>query len=171
MQARILTIIALCATVFLLAPAQACQNCGGKSGVPFARIHSSHDTGQIILFARPDSQLRSFNRRAELGFRLERSGHTVRLISNDRDLEEAIRANRTALVLAEPTDAVALRARLAGDAAAPVVVSLQPVAVPVPQDEATEAICHLTATVDQGRTVVRTIDWLVDSRARGCGEE
>jgi hypothetical protein len=154
-----------------MAPAQACQNCGGKSGVPFARIHSGHDAGQIILFARPDSSLRSFNRRAQLGFRLERSGHSVRLVDDDRELEQAIRANRTALVLAEPADATALRARLAGDSSAPVVVSLQPVTAPVPQDDAPDAICHLAATVDESRTVVRAIDWLIDSRSQGCGAQ
>ena len=168
MKAQFLQAGLLCAIGLALAPSvQACQACGNKVGVPFERIHPGHSTGQIILFARPGSDLRSFSRRADLSLRLERSGHTVHLIDNDRNLDGAIRANRTDLVLAEPADAVALRSRLMGDSAAPLVLSVVTVSTATAMAEPEESSCLLQATVNQSEDVVQTIDLFISSRQAG----
>ncbi len=168
MQARFLLGALMSAIGLALAPAlQACPACGDKFGVPFERIHSGHSTGQIILFARPDSGLRSFNREAGLSRRLERSGHTVHVIDNDRDLDGAIHASRTDLVLAEPADATALRSRLSGDMAAPLVLSLVAVAGAAADTNAGAASCVLQASASQGMDVVQSIERFISNRQAG----
>jgi hypothetical protein len=168
MKAHFLQAGLLCAIGWALAPSvQACQACGNKLGVPFARIHPGRDAGQIILFARPNSELRSFNRRTDLSLRLERSGHTVHLIDNDKNLDDAIRANRTDLVLAEPADATALRSRLTGDSTAPLVLSLVAVSTAASDADPEVLSCLLQATVNQSKNVVQTIERLISSRQAG----
>ena len=171
MKAQFLQAWLLCATGLALAPSvQACQACADKSGASFARIHPVHYAGQIILFARPDSELRTFNRRADLSFRLERSGRSVHLIDNYKDLDGAIRANRTDLVLAEPADAKALRSRLTSQASAPLVLSLVTVSTAALDADPELSSCRLQATVDQSKTVVQTIERLIGSRQAGSTE-
>ena len=151
-----------------LAPAlQACPACGDKFGVPFERIHSGHSAGQIILFARPDSGLRSLNRQSGLSRRLERSGHTVHVIDNDKDLDGAIHANRTDLVLAEPADATALRSRLSGDTAAPLVLSLVAVDSAAAESDVEASSCLLQAAAKQGTDVVQSIERFISNRQAG----
>jgi hypothetical protein len=168
MNAQFLQAGLVCAIGLALAPSvQACQACGSKSGVPFARIHPGHYAVQIIVFARPDSELRSFYKRADLSLRLERSGHTVHFIDNDKSLNGAIRANRTDLVLAEPADATALRSRLTGDTAAPLVLSLIDVSTAASNADPEVSSCLLQATVNQSRDVVDAIERFISNRQSG----
>ena len=152
----------------LLAPVvRACPACGDKLGVPFARIHSGHQADRIIFFARRDSELRSFNKRAGLSRRMERSGHTVRIIDNDEDLDGALRANQTDLVLAEPADAIALRTRFTGDSSAPLVLSLVAVATAAADANPELPRCQLQAAVDQSESVLHTIERFISGRRAG----
>ena len=168
MKAQFLQAGLLCMIGLALAPPlQACQACGNKLGVPFARIHPGRYAGQIILFARPDSELRSFNKRTDLSLRLERSGHTVHLIDNDKNFDDAIRANRTDLVLAEPADATALRSRLTSDSAAPLVLSLVGVSTAASDADPEVSSCLLQATVNQSKNVAQTIERFISSRQAG----
>jgi hypothetical protein len=130
--------------------------------VPFARIHSEHYTGNVVLFARPDSELRSFNDKAHLTRHLERSGHTVLLIDNERDLDGALSVARTQVVLAAPADATALRARLRGMSAAPLVVAVAAGSA----DAAAASGCTIQLGTSQGRSAVRSVeDFISQSRA------
>ena len=168
MKSKFLLAGLLGAIGLLLAPSvRACPACGDKLGVPFARIHSGHQADQIIFFARRDSELRTFNKRAGLSRRMERSGHTVRIIDNDKDLEGALRANRTDLVLAEPADATALRSRFSGDSSAPVVLSLVTVSTAGSDADPALSRCQLQAAVDQGESVLHTIEQLISGRQAG----
>lgn len=148
------------------------QACGDKlvglgGGVPFARIHPAHYAGQIVLFARRDSGLQSFNERAHLSHRLERSGHTVRLIDNDKDLDGALRANPMDLVLAEPADATALRTRFTGDSAAPLVLAVVTETAGTASAQPAASSCVLQASLSQGKSVVRTLERFITSRHAG----
>jgi hypothetical protein len=144
--------------------------CGDKlvglgGGVPFARIHPEHYVGQIVLFARPDSALRSFNEKAHLSRHLERSGHTVLLIDNERDLEGALRAARTQVVLATPADATALRGRLQGSSA-PLIVALVTGAAGADSDLLSSG-CAVQVTADQGKTALRSVEKFISQRQAG----
>ncbi|MEP6885221.1 MAG: hypothetical protein ABJC66_10775 [Gammaproteobacteria bacterium] len=168
MKTQFLPVGLLCAISLALSPpVSACQACGSKAGVPFERIHPGHNAGQIILFVRPDSDLRSFNKKADLSFQLQRLGHTVHLIDNDRNLDAAIRANRTDVVLAEPADATALRSRLAGNSAAPVVLSLTTASTAASDADPKVSSCLVQAAANQSRDVVQTIELIIYSRQAG----
>jgi hypothetical protein len=145
--------------------------CGDKlvglgGGVPFARIHPDRYVGRIVLFARPDSALRSFNEKAHLSHHLERSGHTVLLIDNESDLEGALRAAATQVVLAAPADAMALRGRLRGGSTAPLVVAL--VTSPAGADsEPLFSGCAVQVTAGQGKNVLRRVETFISQRQAG----
>lgn len=146
--------------------------CGEKivglgGGVAFARIHPEHYVGQIILFARRDSELQSFNQQMRFSHRLERSGHAVSLVDNDRDLQGALRAHPTEVVLAAPADAKALRAALSGDANAPLVLGL--VTGPATASAADPAMsnCLLQASTNESNSVFRTLENFISRRQAG----
>ena len=148
------------------------QACGDKltglgGGVPFARIHPEHYVGQIVVFARRDSDLQAFNQQGRFSHQLERSGHTVRLIDNEGDLDGALRANPTDLILAAPADAQVLRARLTGKSSAPLVLAL--VSVPAAGAGAGPVVsnCLLQASVNQSKSVIRTVEDFINRRQMG----
>ena len=155
-----------------MAIAPSIHACGDKlvglgGGVPFARIHPEHYVGQVVLFARVDSELQSFNEQAHLSHHLERSGHTVRLINNDTDLDGVLRAGPTDLVLAAPADAKALRARLAGDSSAPLVLALVTVPTSGSGAEPVVSNCLLQASFNQSIGVLRTVEGFISRRQAG----
>lgn len=155
-----------------LALAPSIQACGDKlvglgGGVPFARIHPEHYVGQIVLFARRDSELKTFDEQAHLSHYLERSGHSVRLIDNDRDLDGALLGHPTDLVLAAPADAQALRTRLSGDSSAPLVLALVTVPGTAASAGTLVSSCLLQASFKQSRSVVRTVEGFISRRQAG----
>jgi hypothetical protein len=156
-----------------MAVAPSIQACGDKltglgGGVPFARIHPEHYVGQIVVFARPNSDLQSFNQQGRFSHQLERSGHTVRLIDNESDLEGALRANPTDLILAAPADAQALRARLTANSSAPLVLAL--VTVPAAGSGAEPVVSHclLQASANQSKSVLLTVEGFINRRQTGA---
>ena len=160
----------VCALGMAFAPA--ILACGDKivglgGGVAFARIHPGHYVGQIILFARRDSELQSYNEQMRFSHRLERSGHAVRLVDNDRDLEGAIHANATELILAAPADAKALRTQLSGDANAPLILGLAtgPAAMSATDPETSN--CVLQASINESKDILRTLENFISRRQAG----
>ena len=146
--------------------------CGEKltglgGGVPFARIHPEHYVGQIVVFARRDSELQAFNEQGRFSHHLERSGFTVRLIDNERDLDGALHDKPTDLILAAPADAQALRARLTGHSSAPLVLGLA--AVPAANAGAGPVVsnCLLQASFNQSMSVMRTVEDFMNRRQSG----
>ena len=148
------------------------QACGDKliglgGGVPFARIHPEHYVGQIVVFARRNSDLQSFNLQGRFSHQLERSGRTVRVIDNEGDLEGTLRANPTDLILAAPADALALRARLTTHSSAPLVLAL--VTGPAAGSGAEPVVvdCSLQVSANQSKTAIRTVEDFIIRRQTG----
>ena len=146
------------------------EACGDKlvalgGGVPFQRIHAQRLTGQIVMLIRSESGLSAFNQQAGLSRALLRAGHTVRVVDNQRDLDGALNASRADVVLADEGDANDLRNRLAGDAAAPLVLAVVPMnagaAIPA------QALCSVQASLKQSRSLVKTIEGYMTRRQAG----
>jgi hypothetical protein len=157
----------LCA--LLLAAAPAAYACGDKlvglgGGAPFARIHPGHYVAQILFFIRPESALLALDRTAHLADHLERSGHSVSLVSNEQDLEGALRHRHTDLVLAAPDDVAAVRAHLADGVDAPAVVSVTAAVDETATDAAVLSGCQLQVSYRQSRQAAQAIDTLVSRR-------
>ena len=155
-----------------MAVAPSIQACGDKliglgGGVPFARIHPEHYVGQIVMFARRDSDLQAFNLQGRFSHQLERSGRTVRVIDNEGDLEGTLHANPTDLILAAPADAQALRARQTGHSSAPLVLAL--VTVPAAGSGAEPVVvnCTLQVSANQSKSVIRTVEDFITRRQTG----
>ncbi|MEP6885218.1 MAG: hypothetical protein ABJC66_10760 [Gammaproteobacteria bacterium] len=146
--------------------------CGEKivglgGGVAFARIHPEHYVGQIVVFARRDSELQAFNEQGRFSHHLERSGYKVRLIDNERDLDGALHDKPTDLVLASPADAQALRARLTGHSSAPLVLALAAVPAAGSGAEPVVSNCLLQASFNQSKDVLRTVEDFINRRQTG----
>ncbi|MDE2219155.1 MAG: hypothetical protein KGJ52_02145 [Gammaproteobacteria bacterium] len=143
--------------------------CGDKllgmgGGAPFARIHPGHYVAQILYFIRPESALLALDRTVHLADSLERSGHNVSLVGNERDLEGALRKHHTDLVLAAPEDIAAVRAHLVAGADAPAIVAVTRAADSNGAGSAPLSGCQLQVSYRQGRQAAQAIDSLVGRR-------
>jgi hypothetical protein len=143
--------------------------CGDKlsglgGGVPFARIHHEALGGQILLFARPDSELGIYNQRAHLRRNLEKSGRTVKLIQNDLDLTGALQSAHTDLILADRQDARAIREKFERDGATHWVVSIVTDNVGSPSSAALPSRCELHTAADQSRDLTKALERLLNER-------
>ncbi len=147
--------------------------CGDKlvgigGGAPFARIHADHYLAQILFFARPDSVLRSFDRMAHLTDRLERSGHSVRVIDSDTALASALRDHRTDLVLAAPDDAASIRTHFANAHAAPAVLAVVQLSDHRAANAPLLTSCQLQMSYHQSRDAEAAIDSFISRRQAGA---
>jgi hypothetical protein len=91
--------------------------CGDKlvalgGGVPFDRIGKQLYPGSVILYLNPETSLNSAVADLRLDSALMRAGHSVRTVTSRSDLESALRAAKTDVVLMDLADAVELNARL-----------------------------------------------------------
>lgn len=172
MRARILRFLpGLLAGVMLAGAAYPCGDklVGLGGGVPFARIHPQHYVGQIVLYTRPDSGLRSVNDRIRLGQRLQRDGHTVRLVDNPQDLDIILRGTAADLVLADQKDAASIKARLNDDPNAPMLLSL--VGVPAAaelQGAGAGPGCEFQVQLEQSKAVAAALQSLMTRRQSGA---
>jgi hypothetical protein len=148
-----------------------CDACGGAGGVPFNRMRAKHGSGQIVLLARPDSDLWALNEQGRLRQNLERAGFAVRVVESQRDLEAVLSDKPADIVLADGADVAALRDLLATAAAAPVVLSVAPL-----RDSAAtplESNCRVQVSTKQAGDFVKVIASYVTRRQAGtaidCG--
>lgn len=147
--------------------------CGDKlvglgGGVPFARIHPEHYVGHIVLFMRQGSELRSVDERMHLSRRLQRDGHVVRMVDNDRDLEGALRGAATDLVLADQKDAADVIGRLPATDA-PILLSLVgPPATASLQAQGGGPGCAFQVALDESKLVATALQTLMTRRQSGA---
>jgi hypothetical protein len=166
---------ALVALALGLVSAATAEACGDKlvglgGGVPFARIHPQHYVGQIVLYARPDSELRHLDDRIRLGLRLQRDGHSVKVIYNDHDLDSALQGRGTDLILVDQKYAPSIKARLpAGSASSPMVLSLVSSAAPaILQADGAVPGCEFQVPLEESKAVATALQGLMTRRQAGA---
>jgi hypothetical protein len=165
---------ALLAFALGLVSAATAEACGDKlvglgGGVPFARIHPQHYVGQIVFYARPDSELHHLDDRIRLGLRLQRDGHSVKVIYDDHDLESALRDKGTDLILADQKYAPSIKARLPAGSASPMVLSLVSGAAPaVLQADGASPGCEFQVPLEQSKAVATALQSLMTRRRAGA---
>ncbi len=164
---------ALLALALGLVSAATAEACGDKvvglgGGVPFARIHPQHYVGRIVLYARPDSELRYVDDHIRLGLRLQRDGHSVKVIYNDHDLDNALQERGTDLILADQKYAPSIKARLPVGSGSPMVLSLVSGAAPaVLQADGAAPGCEFQVPLKQSKAVATALQGLMTRRQAG----
>jgi hypothetical protein len=157
-----------------LVSAVTAEACGDKlvglgGGVPCARIHPQHYVGQIVLYASPDSEMRSLDERIQLGYRLQREGHSVKVIYNDHDLDSALQGKGTDLILADQKYAPSIKSRLPGGSGSPMVLSLVSGAAPaVLQADGAAPGCEFQVPLEQSKAVATALQGLMTRRQAGA---
>jgi hypothetical protein len=150
------------------------EACGDKlvglgGGVPFARIHPQHYVGRIVLYARPDSELRNLDDRIRLGLRLQRDGHSVKVIYNDHDLDSALQDSNTDLILADQKYAPSIKARLPARSGSPMVLSVVSSAAPaILQADDAASGCEFQVPLEQSKAVASALQGLITRRQAGA---
>jgi hypothetical protein len=144
--------------------------CGDKlvalgGGVPFERIHVARHPGTVILYLNPETQLRVANADIRLDTALTRAGHTVRTVVTRADLDRAIQAAGTNLVLMDWADAMQLNARLTDK------IPTLPVIYGAGPDEVAQAQsqnrCVVEANKGKGTQLVRAIEHILQDQQKG----
>jgi hypothetical protein len=150
------------------------EACGDKlvglgGGVPFARIHPQHYVGRIVLYARPDSELRYLDDKIRLGLRLQRDGHSVKVIYNDHDLDSALQDSGTDLILADQKYVSSIKALLPVRSGSPMVLSVVSSAAPaiLRADDAVSG-CEFQVSLEQSKAVASALQGLMTRQKAGA---
>ena len=101
-------------TVAILCLPNASTACGDKLvvlglGVRFERLGRAKHPGSILLYMSPRSALAQADREFRFSAALELAGHSVESVASLSELEDALGARQNAVVLADLSDALALR--------------------------------------------------------------
>jgi len=161
------------ATLAALAVPRAATPCSDKlvvlgRGVRFERIVESKYPGTIVLYLNPQSRLPQANEQFHLAAVLELAGHAVVTVESRPQLHQSLQEERPEMVLADIVDARSLRPELAASASAPVVVPVlyQPTKEEIAEAES-QAACAGQAAKRQRRQLLRTVEDLLERRAKG----
>ncbi len=151
--------------------------CGDKlammgGGVSFERLNRSAHKGNLVLWIAPDSRLHAAERELDLKGILERAGHRVHVVENAADLQLALQAGRTDIILMDGSAAVASPppvglASLAGSSPAMVAVLYEPTAAELSVAERSRT-CVARADKQRGRQVVDTVAKVMANRDKGA---
>jgi len=164
--------VAILAAVGMCLPAAA-EACGDKlvvlgRGVRFERIHRATHPGAIVVFLNPDSNLPRAEEEFHLSGSLELAGHTVVEVGSRVELERALQAGATDVIVADLDDATSLWKELDGAGGAPAVIPV--LYKPTPQD--LEKAERLTTCVGQAgkrktRNLLAIVDEMVGQHKKG----
>jgi hypothetical protein len=163
--------IVLAASVAASAGAFACGDklamIGG--GVSFERIAQTANPGSVVLLIAPDSPLYQADQQLKLADSLRRSGHTVRRVASESELESALSQQAADVVVVYWTDAAQVHDRLAATSPAPTVVPVVYRATPA---QLTDANQQSTCTADvekrRGRQLAETVERVLEQRKAGA---
>jgi len=154
------------------APATA-PACGDKlamigGGVSFERIAQTAHPGSVVLLIAPDSPLYQADQQLRLADSLRRSGHNVRRVASQSELENALNQQAADVVVVYWTEAAQVHDRLAAASPAPTVVPVVYRATPA---QLTDANQQSTCTADvekrRGRQLAETVDRVLEQRKSG----
>ena|SRR5688572_14974154 len=147
--------------------------CGDKlamigGGVSFERIAQAANPGSVVLLMAPDSPLYQADQQLRLADSLRRSGHTVRRVASEAELETALSQKAADVVIVYWTDAAQVNGRLASSAGAPTVV---PVVYREAPAQVTNVSQQSTCVADvekrRGRQLTETVDRVLEQRKAG----
>jgi hypothetical protein len=151
--------------------------CGDKlammgGGVSFERLNRSAHRGNLVLWIAPESRLHAAERELDLKGILERAGHRVHVVENAADLQLALQAGRTDIILMDGSAAVASPppvglTSLAGSSPAMVAVLYEPTAAELSVAERSRT-CVARADKQRGRQVVDTVAKVMANRDKGA---
>jgi hypothetical protein len=148
--------------------------CGDKlvalgGGASFDRVAPQQPSGSIVLYLSPGSQLHSAEEALQLRGRLERAGHTVRVVHDAADLDAVLQQFEPDLVLVDSVDADRYFAASHQDRALPAVLRVRYGDVPAGKSAATAGLdgCHVDAGKRKGRQVVEAVAGLLRQRDQG----
>lgn len=147
--------------------------CGDKllvlgGGVPFERVKHSQHPGKVVLYAEPNSKLRTANDQLRLSTTLSRLGHTVIVVQNREELDRALQEGDADLVLMDWTDAVRMQADLAGKPSAPSVLSVMYEPTATELASAQEQLhCVAETSKRKDLNIMRTVEEMMETREKG----
>jgi hypothetical protein len=153
------------------APAIACGDklamIGG--GVSFDRVASATQPGNVVLLIAPDSPLSRADADLGLTDSLRRTGHSVRRVHSEAELQAALRQEQADVVVVYWTEADAIADAFHSDATtAPTVVPVAYRATPAQlADAAAQSKCIADVEKRRGKQLAETVDRVLAKRKAG----
>jgi hypothetical protein len=171
MSAKTLQFLGLIA---MSAVATAAWACGDKlamigGGVSFERVSQTAHPGRVVLLIAPDSPFSQAETELKLTDSLRRTGHSVRRVASEAELETALHQEGADVVVVYWTDAGSVNDRLAASTSgAPTVVPVVYHASASQLSDATaQSKCVAQVEKRRGRQLNETIDRAVEKRKSG----
>ena len=147
-------------------------SCGDKlamigGGVSFDRVAAATQLGSVVLLVAPDSPLSRADADLGLTDSLRRTGHTVRQVHSEVELQAALRQHQADVVVVYWTEAESIADAFGSDATSrPIVV---PVAYRATPTQLANAPSKCIADVEKrrGKQLMETIDRVLTRRKAG----
>jgi hypothetical protein len=166
--------LGLAIAIALSTVAATAMACGDKlamigGGVSFERISQTAHPGRVVLLIAPDSPFSQADTDLKLTESLRRSGHSVRRVASESELEAALDKEAADVVVVYWTDAGTVNSRLgAATTTAPTVVPVvyHPTAGQL-SDATAQSKCVAQVDKRRGRQLNETIDRAVEKRKSG----
>jgi hypothetical protein len=113
--------------------------------------------------------LRYLDDKIRLGLRLQRDGHSVKVIYNDHDLDSALQDSGTDLILADQKYVSSIKALLPVRSGSPMVLSVVSSAAPaiLRADDAVSG-CEFQVSLEQSKAVASALQGLMTRQKAGA---
>ena len=148
--------------------------CGDKlamigGGVSFERVSQAAYPGRVVMLVEPGSPLSQADADLKLTESLKRTGHSVRRVASEAELETALSNEAADVVVVYWTDAGAVKTKLG--TATPATPTIVPVVYhPTPaqlSDANAQAKCVTQVEKRRGRQLSDTVERVVEKRKTG----
>ena len=166
--------VQLLCLIAMSAVATAAWACGDKlamigGGVSFERLSQTAHPGRVVLLIAPDSPFSQAETELKLTDSLRRTGHSVRRVASEAELETALHQEGADVVVVYWTDAGTVNDRLvAGTSGAPTVVPVVYHATASQLSDATaQSKCVAQVEERRGRQLAETVERAVERHKSG----